>query len=95
MTGTRELHVLTGHKGYVRVVNWSPDSKWIVTGAQGNTIRIFDVETGSLVCKPLTGHTSIPTMLTFRSSLLHHEVEAVSGKRVCLIALASSDSPPS
>jgi WD40 repeat protein len=77
----------------VRVVNWSPDSKWIVTGARDNTIRVFDVETGSLVCKPLTGHTSVPSMLTLRSSSLHHDVEVVSGKRVCLIALAPTHSP--
>lgn len=77
----------------MRVVNWSPDSKWIVTGARDNTIRVFDVETGSLVCKPLTGHTSIPTLLTFRPCSLHHGVEAVSGKRDCLIALAYANSP--
>ena len=77
----------------MRIVNWSPNSKWIVTGARDNTIRVFDVETGSLVCKPLTGHTSIPTMLTFRSCSLHHDVEVVSGKRVCLIAPASANAP--
>jgi hypothetical protein len=53
-------------------------------------IRVFDVETGSLVCKPLTGHTSIPTMLAFRSSLLHHDMEAVSGMQLVLL-LASAD----
>lgn len=93
-TGTRESHVLTGHRGFVRIVNWSSDSKWIVTGARDNTIRVFDVETGALVCNPLTGHTSVPTMLTLRSSSPHHD-EVVSGRRVCLIALASANSPPS
>ena len=76
----------------MRVVNWSSDSKWIVTGARDNTIRVFDVETGSPVCKPLTGHSSVPSMLTLRSSL-HHDVEVVSGKRVCLIAPASANAP--
>lgn len=66
------------------VVNWSPDSKMIVTGARDNTIRVFDVETGSIVCKPMTGHTSTPTMLSFRSSSLHDDFEVVSGKRVRL-----------
>jgi len=60
----------------VRVVNWSPDSKWIVTGARDNTIRVLDVDTGSLVCKPLTGHTSIPSMLTFRSPSPYQVVSA-------------------
>jgi WD40 repeat protein len=64
----------------VRIVNWSPDSKWIVTGASDNTIRVFDVETGALVCKPLAGRsTDIPTMVAFRSSSLHQGIEAVSG----------------
>jgi WD40 repeat protein len=68
----------------VTVVNWSPDSKMIVTGSRDNTIRVFDVETGSIVCKPLTGHTSTPTMLAFRSSPLHHDLEVVSGENICL-----------
>ena len=89
----RVFYVLKGHRDYVKVVNWSSDSKGIVTGADDNTIRVFDVETGSLICKPLTGHTSIPTMLTFRSLLLNHGVEVVSGKRICLIALASANTP--
>jgi len=63
----------------VEIVNWSSDSKWIVTGAWDNRIRVFDVETGSLVCNPLAGHTSFLTMLAFRSSLLRHDIEAVSG----------------
>jgi len=84
---------LKGHEEYVRVVNWSPDSKWIVTGAWDNTIRVFDVETGSLVCKPLIGHTSIPTMLAFHSSSLRHDLEVVSGKPACLTALSSANPP--
>ena len=91
----RESYVLVGHGVFVRVITWSPDSKWIITGARDNTIRVFDVETGSLTCKPLTGHTSIPTMLAFRSFLLHDIVEVVSSKRVCLITLASANSPSS
>ena len=84
---------MKGHDGYVRVVNWSPDSKWIVTGARDNTIRVFDVETGSLVCKPLIGHTGIPAMLAFRSSSPRHDLEVVSGMTACLIAPSSANPP--
>ena len=66
------------------VVNWSPDSRWIVTGARDNMIRVFDIETGSIVCKPLTGHTNTPTMLAFRPSSVQRDLEVVSGKHVCL-----------
>ena len=78
----------------MRVVNWSPDSKSIVTGARDYVIRVFDVETGSLICQPLTGHSSIPTLLAFRSSSLNLD-EVVSGMIVRLIALSSNNSPSS
>jgi WD40 repeat protein len=59
------------------VINWSSDSRRIVTGALDNTIRVFDVETGSLVCGPLTGHTEAPIVLAFGSSSLHNDIDSV------------------
>ena len=63
----------------MRVVNWSPDSKWIISGAVDNVIRIFDVETGALLCEPLTGHKGNPSAVSFRSSRQGGEPEAISG----------------
>jgi WD40 repeat protein len=76
------FHVLKGHGGYLRCVNWSPDSKKIVTAALDNLIRVFDVETGTLVCEPLSGHKSTLTSVSFRlfPGFSHDdEPEVVSG----------------
>lgn len=63
----------------MRIVNWSSDSKMIVTGALDNVIRIFDVETGIPLCEPLMGHKDYLRSLSFRSSLHGDEPEVVSG----------------
>ena len=73
------FHVLTGHTGYLRRVNWSPDSKKIVTAALDNLVRVFDVESGTLVCEPLSGHTSTLTSVAFRSFSTGDEPEVLSG----------------
>lgn len=83
-TGKRKLNGLSGNEQYGSVVYWSPDSKKILIGAWDNTIRVFDVETGTMVYKPLIGHTRIPIMLAIHSSP-HHDLKIVSGKHaVCL-----------
>jgi WD40 repeat protein len=64
----------------VRVVNWSPDSRMIISGALDNVVRIFDVETGDLLCEPLMGHKNNLTALSFRPSLHGDEPEVVSGE---------------
>jgi WD40 repeat protein len=74
---------LAGHGGYLRCVNWSPDSKKIVTGALDNLIRVFDVETGTLVCEPLSGHKSTLTSVSFRLFSNDDEPGVVSGA-LCL-----------
>jgi WD40 repeat protein len=68
-----------GHGGYVGLVNWSPDSKKIVSAAQDNVIRIFDVETGSLLCEPFLSHKNNLTALSMRSSMHSDDPEVVSG----------------
>jgi hypothetical protein len=51
----REVRRLQGHQNYVVEVNFSPDGKWIVTGAWDNTARLCDAESGRLV-HTLVGH---------------------------------------
>lgn len=70
---------LVGHGGYLRCVNWSPDSKKIVTAALDNLIRVFDVETGTLFCEPLSGHKSTLTSVSFRLFSNDDEPGVVSG----------------
>ena len=77
-TGERVFHTLTGHGGYVRLVNWSPDSKRIVTAALDNVIRIFDVETGILLCEVIAHKNSV-TALSMRTSLYSDDPEVISG----------------
>jgi WD40 repeat protein len=45
-----ELHTLRGHTG-TTVVNWSPDSKRLVTGSK-NEVCIWDVASGQLIAQP-------------------------------------------
>jgi WD40 repeat protein len=46
-TGTGELvKSLTGHRGPVTSVSYSPDGKWIITGGVDRTVRLWDGETG-------------------------------------------------
>ena len=63
----------------MRLVNWSPDSKRNVTAALDNVIRIFDFETGILLCEPLIAHKSNLTGLSMRPSLYSDDPELVSG----------------
>jgi hypothetical protein len=44
-----------------------------------NVIRIFDVETGALLCEPLTGHKGNLSALSLLSSRKGDEPEAISG----------------
>ena len=63
----------------MRLVNWSPDSKRIVTAALDNVIRVFDVETGIPICEPLLAHKGNLTALSMRPSLYSDDPEVISG----------------
>jgi WD40 repeat protein len=47
---------LTGHSDVVRCVDWSPDSKFLVTGGNDNTVKTWDGSTGQEIAT-LRGHT--------------------------------------
>ena len=63
----------------MRAISWSSDSQRVVTGSLDNAIRVFDVETGALVCEPLTGHADTLTAVAFFPSSPHHDEEVLSG----------------
>jgi WD40 repeat protein/serine/threonine protein kinase len=41
-----KVHELRGHPGWVYGVAFSPDGKWLATGGQGGTIKLWDAVTG-------------------------------------------------
>ncbi|KAF8557956.1 WD40 repeat-like protein [Imleria badia] len=55
----RPLRTLTGHTDTVRCVAFFPDNRHIVSSSWDNTVRIWDIETGSQTKAPFTGHTDV------------------------------------
>jgi WD40 repeat protein/serine/threonine protein kinase len=53
-----ELRTLTGHEKRVQSVAWSPDGRFLASGADDNTVRVWDVETGQLL-QTLTGKATV------------------------------------
>jgi WD40 repeat protein len=53
---TGELcHQFTGHTGWILSLAYSPDGKWLYSGASDFTINVWSMETG-LCTDTLTGH---------------------------------------
>jgi WD40 repeat protein len=46
-----------GHTMAVTSLSYSPDGQHVISSSADKTIRIWDVETGTAVGKPLEGHT--------------------------------------
>jgi WD40 repeat protein len=55
-SSARVRHRLRGHAGFVRSVALSPDDRFIVSGGDDKTVRVWGVAAGRLV-KVLEGHT--------------------------------------
>ena len=58
------LRTLTGHKSTVYSVAYSPDGRTLASGSYDNTIKLWDVATGQLLCT-LTGHTDFVYSVAF------------------------------
>ena len=57
MAGGQPHRIFTGHSYNVRCVTWSPDGLHMCSGALDNTLRVWDVDSGT--CKSvLRGHSS-------------------------------------
>jgi WD40 repeat protein len=56
---------LAGHTDPVRSVAFSPDGRWIVSGGNDKSLRLWDSRTGSPIGSPLTGHTDAVNSVSF------------------------------
>lgn len=65
-TPSPEIYLQLGHSGPVNSVSYSPDGKFIVSGSDDNTVRIWDVATKKPI-RTLAGHTSAVTSVDFSS----------------------------
>ncbi len=52
-----ELVLQTGHTGGIQALAISPDGKWLVSGGQDSTLKIWSLEKGNLL-RTLYGHNS-------------------------------------
>ena len=52
-------------------VVYSPNGCHIITGSEDKTIRIWDTETGTVVAKPLHGHTNIVQSVAYSPNGWH------------------------
>jgi WD40 repeat protein len=50
----RERNMFTGHQGYVFAVAFSPDGKYLLSGSNDNTLKLWD--TSGKLLKTFTGH---------------------------------------
>jgi WD40 repeat protein len=61
---TGEEIVLKGHSAPVYIASWSPDGRFVATGSEDHSARIWDPETGKSLCV-LNGHTDFVVKLAF------------------------------
>jgi WD40 repeat protein len=62
-----ELRTMTGHKGAVTTVAYSPDGKFILSGSEDKTLKLWNAEDGKEV-RTLTGHRGAVTGVAFGST---------------------------
>ncbi|MGB3918986.1 MAG: caspase family protein, partial [Thiothrix litoralis] len=69
--------VWRGHEAWVLSVAFSPDGRYVVSGSNDNTLRLWEVATGQMVGAPWRGHESWVSSVAFNSD--GHYVVSGSG----------------
>jgi hypothetical protein len=64
----KTIRVLKGHMARIRCLDWSRDSRRIVSGGNDKTIRLWDVESGKTL-QTFAGHTDSPATPRHTASL--------------------------
>ena len=72
------LFHLRGHRYPVNSLSWSPDGKWIATGASDASARVWDAQTGRLEIE-LSGHTGVLTTVDWAPDSRRLVTTAVDG----------------
>ena len=62
--GQPEIKFQTGHSEYVFSVNFSPDGKYIVSGSDDDTVKLWEVESGKEI-RTFTSHTDNVSSVSF------------------------------
>ncbi|KAH7922058.1 WD40 repeat-like protein [Leucogyrophana mollusca] len=68
---------IEGHRGVVASVAFSPGGERVASGSWDGTIRVWNAETGEVVCGPLSGHENWVTSVAFS----HDGRRIVSGSK--------------
>ena len=64
-SGESPVLTMKGHTGIISCIAFSPDGKRIISGSADQTIRMWDVQNGMAVSKPLLGHDKPVTAVAF------------------------------
>jgi WD40 repeat protein len=62
----QELQTLSGHRGDVYTVAFSPDDdgRWVASAGEDSTVKVWDSRTGRLV-RTFRGHTGLVSSVAF------------------------------
>jgi WD40 repeat protein len=59
-----ELHTFTGHEGGVKTIAYSPDGKFLLSGGEDQTLKLWDVASGKEL-RTFIGHRDAVTSVAF------------------------------